>query len=140
MVDFDPKQINEGKSGSYTKEHWEALIKLVDERTLSPSQRAAKIYEIIQVFYDKKENPQWDWDVLCFCSELIVSLSRDIKFLDPIARQLNIKVYQYHYQLAYEIGLITFDSEENGKEKQGETGQQSTKTEDQRLNRSQNQE
>lgn len=106
MVDFNAKQANEGEPRVYTKEHWEALIALVDKHTLSPNQRAAKIYEIIQLFYDKKENPQWDWDVLCFCSELLASLARDIKFLDPIARALNTKVYQYHYQLAYEIGLI----------------------------------
>lgn len=111
-------------AGEIPKWHWEKLIELVDSRTPSPSERAKKIYEVIQLFYAKSDNPQWDWDLLCFCEEVLINLSHDIHFLQPIARALNVQLYRHHYQLAYEIGLITPDGtkETESKKEEGTEG------------------
>lgn len=70
---------------------FEQTIERIDRLTLSPSRRAAECWAKLD-----KEGLT-DWDLICFCTEVIGLLASVFPFLTEDARNINRIVYMAHY-------------------------------------------
>lgn len=83
------------RSASLTEDH----IREVDQRFVSPGERANHIWTIL-----KSEHPELtDWDVICFAGEYLGMMSRVHLWLEEPAKRAIGLIYAAHYMNAEKI-------------------------------------
>lgn len=71
----------------------EEFIKKIDNLTRSPSKRADLIWEKLSLSTSKISN----WDLVCFCVEVLGLMSTEFPWLREAAIAANHLVYKAHY-------------------------------------------
>lgn len=80
-------------------------IKIVDELTLSPEQRAMKVHKAIAPHVKEFTN----WDMLCYCLHFLNAQATLYEWLLPVMKPVNRMIYNAHYYFADDLGLLTDD-------------------------------
>lgn len=70
-----------------------ARIIAIDARTPSPTQRAERVWNILQTH----DPDLTTWDVLCFCAEFIALNAERYHWIVPLAKKFVSLVYSAHY-------------------------------------------
>lgn len=91
--------MDQGNRGNRSAALTEAHIRDVDQRFVSPGERADYIWQLLRA-----EHPELtDWDVICFAVEYLGMMSRVHLWLEDAAKKAAGLVYAAHYMNAENI-------------------------------------